>query len=364
MPRATAAGRTCGPGPSAETALQAPHGHQPTTKLKTPPTRRRTEEVMALTDPAETAPAQDETDEARMWPRARVAGALLAFVAGFAGLYPLILAGQGFARAGAVGMLVFGTAMLLGLLVAAWPRTARDVLGWAGLKSTPGAVAGLCLVLAVGLLVFGFTPVLAAAETEAPGVAQETVAAAAEAGGAGGGLLVANVLLSVVLFAGAALGYLRWAHGRSLKEALSDLGLTGRMRHIALGVALAVAFLGVVFAVTWLLARFGVPTGTGGILEELVRAVSFPQAVVISLGAAVGEEVFFRGFLQPRLGIVPQALLFGLAHASYLNGFEVLVTLIGGVVFGLAYHRTKSLYVPMTAHLGYNMLVFALLPLG
>jgi membrane protease YdiL (CAAX protease family) len=78
--------------------------------------------------------------------------------------------------------------------------------------------------------------------------------------------------------------------------------------------------------------------------------------------AALGEELLFRGFLQGRLqrlfgertggGLMAaglQAVLFGLVHA-YQGPTGILVTGSLGLVFGLAYLRTRSLWPLVLAH--------------
>lgn len=78
--------------------------------------------------------------------------------------------------------------------------------------------------------------------------------------------------------------------------------------------------------------------------------------------AAFGEEILFRGFLQGRLqalfgdrrgaGLMAagvQALLFGLAHA-YQGPTGILVTGLLGLVFGLLFLRSKSLWPLVLAH--------------
>lgn len=78
--------------------------------------------------------------------------------------------------------------------------------------------------------------------------------------------------------------------------------------------------------------------------------------------AALGEELLFRGFLQGRLqallgerrgaGLLAaavQGLVFGLAHA-YQGPTGILVTGSLGLVFGLLYLRTKSLWPLVIAH--------------
>jgi uncharacterized protein len=52
------------------------------------------------------------------------------------------------------------------------------------------------------------------------------------------------------------------------------------------------------------------------------------EIILISVCAGVGEELFFRGVVQPLLGIWPTAVLFVLLH-GYLNPFNLPLTLYG-----------------------------------
>lgn len=93
--------------------------------------------------------------------------------------------------------------------------------------------------------------------------------------------------------------------------------------------------------------------------EELARALasvlgrlSPPTCAVLALLSGVAEETFFRGLLQPRLGLVWASLLFGLAHfvpsRALLpwTGFAVLA----GLGFGLLFDATGNLVAPIAAH--------------
>jgi len=75
--------------------------------------------------------------------------------------------------------------------------------------------------------------------------------------------------------------------------------------------------------------------------------------------AAVGEELFFRGLLQPWLGLVPAAVLFGALHVSGPRSwlYYALTAACLGLGLGLLFRVTGSLVAPITAHLTYNLLV-------
>ena len=72
------------------------------------------------------------------------------------------------------------------------------------------------------------------------------------------------------------------------------------------------------------------------------------------------EEVFFRGFLFAGLaarfgaltGLIVSAAVFAIAHADV----KVMIPIfVAGLLFGWAYHRTKTLWVPISAHACQNL---------
>jgi membrane protease YdiL (CAAX protease family) len=70
----------------------------------------------------------------------------------------------------------------------------------------------------------------------------------------------------------------------------------------------------------------------------------------IALSAGVVEEVFFRGFLQPRVGIALSTLLFVLAHLSYDQPFMLVgITLLSLFFAGLVHWR-QNLWPAIAAH--------------
>ncbi len=76
-----------------------------------------------------------------------------------------------------------------------------------------------------------------------------------------------------------------------------------------------------------------------------------PTAIVAgALLAALGEETLFRGVLQQEWGIVPVAVLFGLAHAG--RGLRLLAAwaVLQGLVFGWLYALSGNLLVPVLVH--------------
>lgn len=77
---------------------------------------------------------------------------------------------------------------------------------------------------------------------------------------------------------------------------------------------------------------------------------------LLAAAAAAGEEILFRGALQPVLGLWATALLFAMAHIQYgLTPVTILVFGIG-LVLGLVRRRTNT-SVAIFVHFGYNFIL-------
>ncbi|MBN1316895.1 MAG: CPBP family intramembrane metalloprotease [Anaerolineales bacterium] len=87
---------------------------------------------------------------------------------------------------------------------------------------------------------------------------------------------------------------------------------------------------------------------------------SLPLIFLLSVLSGFGEEILFRGALQPRLGLVFTAILFASTHIQYSISPATLVVLGIGLVLGLL-RRYFGTWTAIFAHFGYN---FGLLLLG
>ena len=106
------------------------------------------------------------------------------------------------------------------------------------------------------------------------------------------------------------------------------------------------------------LRRSGMKVGT-----EALKMAGYPVMLVIVTAAAVGEEVLFRGGLQPSVGVIGAALLFGLSHGGWRREMwaYVLAAAISGAMFGFMYRLTGDLWVPIVAHALHNLFSTALM---
>ena len=136
-----------------------------------------------------------------------------------------------------------------------------------------------------------------------------------------------------------------------------DRPVVGVLAGLAVAVLLAAA------NYRWLHAPTGVFTRVRRAVDDVLvptfAILTPPQIVGVSLAAGVGEELFFRGWLQAVVGWLPASLAFGLAHVAgaRMFAFGAWATGMGAVLGGLAI-GTGGLLAPMTAHACYDMLAF------
>jgi membrane protease YdiL (CAAX protease family) len=114
-----------------------------------------------------------------------------------------------------------------------------------------------------------------------------------------------------------------------------------------------VAAAGVLLGAWWLALRF-VPLASR--LEERLRGTLGPLAPHEAMGLAVlsgiGEEVFFRGAMQPQWGYLVTTVLFGVLHSG--RGRELLLwsasALLAGAVLGALMEWRGNLLGPVVCH--------------
>lgn len=100
--------------------------------------------------------------------------------------------------------------------------------------------------------------------------------------------------------------------------------------------------------------------GENPAVEALLEGLTWPVAILVALVAGVGEEILFRGVLFRQLGLWPQAVLFGLAHAAggYLP--QIIFAFCLALFFAYLLRRGVSMLALMTAHFLYDLTLLSL----
>jgi membrane protease YdiL (CAAX protease family) len=94
----------------------------------------------------------------------------------------------------------------------------------------------------------------------------------------------------------------------------------------------------------------------------LMEGSSTGGLVFVSLLSGVGEEMLFRGALQPLVGLVLSALLFGALHVGPDRRYLLWTAwaVLAGLLFGLLYRWTGGLLAPVVAHAVHNAVTLVL----
>jgi membrane protease YdiL (CAAX protease family) len=168
--------------------------------------------------------------------------------------------------------------------------------------------------------------------------------------------------LPLALMALAGVGFLM---RHDLRATLERLGLS-RMtaRQWGLVILVILLFLAFDYAVLWVWQQLWPASHTlvGDITTNLFSDLGKPlAALAVSLSAGIGEELLFRGALQPRFGLVLTSFLFAIGHAHYGLSPAMVEVFVVGLVLGLVRLRTNTTTC-LVVHVGYDFLNLLLLP--
>ncbi|TVR72491.1 MAG: CPBP family intramembrane metalloprotease [Sphaerobacteraceae bacterium] len=153
------------------------------------------------------------------------------------------------------------------------------------------------------------------------------------------------------------------AINRDFSSVRDRLGLhMPTMRQVVISVALVVPLL-IISAIGAVLTDLFQPGFTDEI-DDIVGEVTadlinVQGAILIGLSAGIGEEVLFRGAMQPTFGIVITSLVFMLIHVQYGFSFILLSLFATSVVFGIQRIKMNTTCCIIT-HATYNFVVVML----
>lgn len=178
-----------------------------------------------------------------------------------------------------------------------------------------------------------------------------------------GDVLFNQLIWLLVSFLGVGL-FLR----RDLGAALSRLGLRVPKRaDLIWGVLVGVGAFGLLFLFSGLLQSLT----PQDVLEAQNQASNSITGAFNTIGlafigmilVAIGEEVFFRGAIQPVFGIVASSIFFTLLHSQYLFTPATLALFVVSLLFGWV-RRRHSTTASIIAHFVYNFIQLALVLLA
>jgi uncharacterized protein len=88
------------------------------------------------------------------------------------------------------------------------------------------------------------------------------------------------------------------------------------------------------------------------LITKLLGPCSFFTAIYLAFASAVGEEILFRGAIQPYAGIFITSILFGLLHLGQDGKISSwsLWAMAAGLLLGIVYESTGTIWAPVLAH--------------
>jgi len=111
-----------------------------------------------------------------------------------------------------------------------------------------------------------------------------------------------------------------------------------------------------IVASTWLMKRLGPLERLQRELADLLGPLPSSAVAVLAVTSSIGEELLFRGALQPLIGFWPTAVIFGLLHGGMTPRLWTwtLFALLAGVLLGWLADYTGSLLAPILCHFTVN----------
>lgn len=91
-------------------------------------------------------------------------------------------------------------------------------------------------------------------------------------------------------------------------------------------------------------------------LGALLGRLALAECLLLAAASGVAEEAFFRGALQPRVGLVAASLIFGLAHFVPKRELApwTIFSIGAGFLLGALFDATGNLLAPVVAHVLIN----------
>jgi membrane protease YdiL (CAAX protease family) len=162
------------------------------------------------------------------------------------------------------------------------------------------------------------------------------------------------VRLAALVYVPVALGSVAWLVLR-LGTAAAVLRLVGEhpLRDAALGLGAALMIVGLCRIASETMSHV---KRAEQVLAERLGTLTTLQCLIVALASGLGEELLFRGVLQPGLGLVVTSILFGVVHVptrKELAAWPVFAVAVGFLLGWIAL-RTGAVVAPIVAHVAIN----------
>jgi membrane protease YdiL (CAAX protease family) len=179
--------------------------------------------------------------------------------------------------------------------------------------------------------------------------------------------LAFTVCLSL-LFSFSVISYLL-RKGKRPRLIIKELGLSRKAltwKMVGYGAILFLIYLAILFGFATFSQLTGIQISSN--VQQVIGSYPVWALVFISIVAPLNEEIAFRAFLVPRIGVLFSGLIFAVLHLGYGSISEIAVALWFGLTGGYVFKKTKSLYPSLITHMAVNSLtavsIFAFIHYG
>jgi membrane protease YdiL (CAAX protease family) len=133
---------------------------------------------------------------------------------------------------------------------------------------------------------------------------------------------------------------------------------------MVIGVGAAIGSIFALGGIIWGLTEVGFEAPEESpLIDDIDALLTWPLVFLIPLVASLTEEIFFRGVLQPRVGLIASSLFFGIVHIGYGTWLQVVAPAVLGLVFGYLFQRSRSLWTAIAAHYAFDFIELVALKL-
>lgn len=178
-----------------------------------------------------------------------------------------------------------------------------------------------------------------------------------------GGETISVLIVNFLTFVGLAYVAVGYRNYRSWEESTARLGLTRpSLFDVGIGVGAVVpAFmLAMLGSVLTTIFQPEVTERLAETIDNMTSGIQNPLgAILLGLTTGIGEEVLFRGAIQPRFGIFLSTALWVLLHTQYELTWVILGLFLMGIMLGLI-RKYVSTTAAIITHAVYNALVVLL----
>lgn len=148
----------------------------------------------------------------------------------------------------------------------------------------------------------------------------------------------------------------------TVRKTLEHLGFPGSLKNT---IIYTLGGLATIFTVLFILGLVATLLGFAdqqNVMDKIVSLMRSTNGLIFVVVGAVliapiSEELFFRAFLLPRIGIVFSSLFFGVVHVGYGSIVEIVGAVLMGAVFALIFRSSKSITPCILLHMTYNAFV-------